>query len=708
MLKQVLYDKEINVTLYRRQKTVPALYKTCVVDSYATREVKGKKMLRLAQTYSELQLPGTVDAAKDLNSTDGAAIEFYEGSKIVLYEGEQETAPGVFVSKYKEIRAAGPTFKYRTLDDMKRGLRPDGSMLHTGDRILITEDNSKWCVNVRGGMTDVKQLYTEVEYTVPSSVMRIGTPNSGMKPDISLSINLLPNQNCYGAVVRIKNLNTDALDIRTWDKMVIEAGYKGTKVFYTCPIFTSYQESPNPDGVTVFEGVTVGVAEDVLTDRQVEIQFNESEMYLEPFIRQVAKGITENIKVTIAIAPELSGHNYPDAPKIQLPKQKVYAQNGVAVLNWLQTIVSEFIQYVTQGTTSVFVQFVDGELTVLPINGPATTPFSTESIINLDMVSSARYNGTALTVIAPWNPRLRPGDLFYMPPQFIYGSRLPNAISPLDYRNEKNLYRCLTMSVEFATVAKTNKMTVLAVPAQWAGELPKTLTTDMPADIFSTLLTEQEGHKDIIQVGSIDKSEVRASSNAEQPAKTESQMIDNNQSILSKWGTWTSLTQSDQTGNCISAVAHYYMYKYGSGPKLQLDEKGHNRQASYYEDKDWLKEQGLDKAIYRFQTSGIRADILWWPLITIGTYWKRYIDNKAHASHNWTKIDPKNPNLIHAGYSLYVPVFPSGDWRSMRTQLSTIKDIWKQAYLDYKDLYPSECKAWRAMYYYLGGTDEFN
>ena len=708
MLKQVLYDREISVTLYRRQKTVPALYKTCVVDSYVTKEVNGKKSLRLAQTYSELQLPGTVDAAKDLNSQDGAAIEFYQGNKIVVYDGEQEVTPGVFTSKYREIRASGPTFKYRTLDEMKRGLRPDGTIFHTGDRMLITEDNTKWCVVVKGGAEDVQQLYTEVEYSVPSSVLRIAAPDAGMKPDISLSISLLPNQNCYGAVVRIKNLNTDALEIRTWDKMVIEAGYKGTKVFYTCPIFSSYQESPNPDGVTVFEGVTVGVAEDILTDRQVEIWFNETEMYLEPFIRQVAKGITENIKVTIAIAPELSGHNYPDAPKIQLPKQKVYAQNGVAVLNWLQSIVSEFVQYVTQGTTSVFVQFIDGELTVLPINGPTTTPLSTESIINLDMVTSARYNGTALNVIAPWNPRLRPGDLFYMPPQFINGSRLPNAISPLDYRNERNLYRCLTMNVEFATVEEINKMTVLATPAQWAGSLPKALTTDMPADIFSTMLTEQKGHSDIIQVGAVDKSEVKASSNAEQPAKVGAQMIDNNQSILTQWGTWTSITQSEQAGNCVSAVSYYYMYNYGGGPKLQLGEKGHERQANYYEDKSWLKEQGLNKAVYRFQSSGIGAATLWWPLITIGTYWKRYLDNKAHASHNWSKVDPKNPDFIEEGRSLYIPVFPSGSWRDIRPQLAAIKDIWKQAYLDYKDLYPSVCRAWRAMYYYLGGTDEFN
>ena len=151
MLKQVLYDKEISVTLYRRQKIVPALYKTCVVDSYTTKEVNGKKSLRLAQTYSELQLPGTVDAAKDLNSQDGAAIEFYQGNKIVVYDGEREVTPGVFTSKYREIRASGPTFKYRTLDEMKRGLRPDGTIFHTGDRILITEDNTKWCVVVRGG-----------------------------------------------------------------------------------------------------------------------------------------------------------------------------------------------------------------------------------------------------------------------------------------------------------------------------------------------------------------------------------------------------------------------------------------------------------------------------------------------------------------------------------------------------------------------------
>ena len=485
--------------------------------------------------------------------------------------------------------------------------------------------------------------------------------------------------------------------------MVITAGYRtGTKVIYNCPIFTSYIESPNPDGITVFEGLTVGSAEDVLTDRYLAIDFVQEDITLERLIRDVAKGISDNIQVELAL-----GKVYTQQ-MLKVTKQRVYAQNGMAVLNWLQTFVSEYVAAATGNETTVLVQLIDNTLSVIAINGVNETPQLLENVVNLDMVTGASFAGTALTVIAPWNPSLRPGDLFFMPPQFINGSKLPNSISITDYRNEHNLYRALTISVEFATVESTNKMTILAVPAQWAGRLPDNKTTEMPADVYGEIITEiyQRTNKPV-EVGDLGQVELFDLRDAKQEQKTGIDFIDNSENILSIWDSWTSVTQRAGTGSCISMIARFYLYTMIGGPSL-VEGKGNNRERSYYEDKEWLQKNVGKLPVTYFQNTGISGQYLWWPLITAATYWRRKKDIEAGVNHNWTKIYLNNPDFIQEGKSVYIPQFPEGSWRSNRSKFIKVRDIWKDAYNSYKDLYGDSCKIWRAMYYYLGGTDELN
>lgn len=713
MFEQLLYDKVISVTLFRQAKKTPSRYAVANKDSYMESTVHGRKVIRNAVSEKSGLVYSVLKTDKQGNPTDiqweGSTykqvglIEFYEGDYREVFDGyKNSNTPGVYVERYKRIYARGHRYTLQTRDDMKLGIRPDGSPFETGDKIRIVEDGSTWNVYKEGSTSSA---YEERVIELPAQVLELKCTEQGLKPDISLKINLLPAQNCYGATLRIKNFSLDPLNIRYWDRMVIVAGYRtGKKAVFNCPIYSSYLESPNPDGVLVFEGLTVGQAEDVLNDRYLTISFKQEQISLETLIRDVAAGISSNIEVKIALDDELK------QATVVVSKQKVYAQNGTAVLNWLQSFVSNFVEQYTDGITTTFMQLVGDKLEVIAINGRNEIPVNWENIVNLDMVTGATFSGTALTVEAPWNPDLRPGDLFFMPPQFINGLRLPNSIPVDSYRNASNLYRALTISLEFASTDTINKMVIVAVPAQYAGELPDKKITEMPADIYGQLLTEKYKKEDKeIPVGGEDAEEVEKLRDAQQNEKTGNDFIDEGDNIITQWGknAWTTITQSSYTGSCISMIASYYLYEMIGGPSL-TEGQGNKRQRRYNEPKSWLKDQHRQKAIDHYQNTGCSAQYLWWPLITLGTYWRREMDIEQGVDNNWTKIYPENPNFIDIGKSVYVPVFPDGNWEDNRARLASIKDIWKYAYLTYKDLYEDSSKVWRAMYYYLGGIDELD
>lgn len=700
MNEQVLYDKEISVTFYREPRDTEPTYQVSAIQGYREDVIKNKKVLgatagtRLKTTALGYVYPTTV------------RLEFYEGSKRRIFAGYKKKR-GKEYAVYRTIRATGNLYKFDTIEDMKRGTRPDGSLFRTGDRIRIKENNTIWNVYVATGSPDISidRNVVETEEEL-ATVLYLNSTNEGLKPDMSLSISLLPGQNCYNAILKVRNLILADRDIRSWTRMVIHAGYRtGPKATYTCPIFASYIEEPNPDGITVFEGLTVGVAEGVLHNRFTEITFVQTKMTLLDLTTQVARGISPNIEVECAIDDEIMN------TEITMSKQTVYAQNGIAILNWLQTTISQFIQNISQRNSedgshiSAFLQLDGTVLQIIALNGPNKMPSRVENIISLDMVSGATFNGTALTVIAPWNPALQPGGLFYMPPEFINGSKLPNVLPADDYRNSENLYRALTMSVAFASAENTNKMEILAVPAQWAGQLPENKSTSMRADLLAQSLSKTIENR--ITVGNVNSEEVENVNNIKpQEDDTGKKMFDVNRDLIAQWGVWTTLSVDSTKGNCLSQILEYYFFYDPNGPRL-AEGKGDATQSSFYKSQDYFKDKGYTKAITYFQNTGCKANILWWPLTVVGTYWRREMDEKSKVSNNWSKIDILNPNKIQEGRALYIPVW-AGSWESQLSKLTLIRDIWKWAYIEYGTLYPELRKVWRAMYYYLGGTDELN
>lgn len=713
MDRQILYDKIIDVTLYRPPHVTEATYTTQVVQGYSETVLDGRKLLYSAQETSE------GDKGLGGTSPSSANIAFYESSTYKVFTGYRELPDGTAKAVYKKLKYSGRTFKVDTIEQMKTGFSKEGVLFSTGDRIRVKENGTTWSVFARWDFQgkEAETIVTEESIEEPAEILHIQCTDAGLKPDMALSINLLPGQNCYGAVLKIRNLNLDSIDIRQWSRMVIKAGYRtGAKAQYTCPIFTSYIESPNPDGITTFEGITVGTAEDILNNQPIEIVFHSSKMDLYTLISEIAPAISPGLKVDIAIGDEIVKANADKSNLISIEEQTVYAQNGMAVLNWLQTTVSKFVEELTRNEdtgeyTSVFMQIIDNKLEVIALNGPNKMPERVRQVVNLDMVTGATFNGTALTVEAPWNPALQPGGLFYMPPEFINGSKLPNILSDKDYRNEDNLYRALTMSVAFASVEGTNKMTVLAVPAQWAGELPSNRATDMRGDLFAAAMAAgslavdpgkrvvvgDTGSKDAASVNSINKQDA-----------TNKNMFDKFDKLISTWGgsgSWINETIDVTKGYCLSTIIEYYLFSSDRGPHL-ITGKGNGKQSAYWKPKKDFEDEGNQLATRFFQDAGCKANVVWWPLVVVGTYWKKKIDDKAGASNNWDSISITNPNLIHENKDLFMPIFT--EWSQMLNKLKQIKDIWKFAYQEYKELYPDLCKTWRAMYYYLGGAGELD
>lgn len=701
MNNQILYDKVISVTLYRPPHTYNNKYTIQTVSGYSETVIGNNKILYNydSRYYSE----DMKQKAMGGKNPGLVGIEFYEGDNPKIFTGYSTKQGGKTFETYKTIPRSGNTYFVKNIEQMKTG-RSGGNLFKTGDRIRVKSDNSIWTAVVGEGFTGVNPNNHEINYTTeePAETLTIDCTDSGLKPDMALSINLLPGQNCYNAILKIRNLNLEGKDIRLWSRMVITAGYRtGATATYTCPIFASYIEEPNPDGITVFEGITVGVAEGILNNRYTEIIFRQEKMRLIDLTTQVAKGISESVTVECAIDDSIMNQ------EITMSKQTVYAQNGAAILSWLQTTISQFIQNISTQNggekISAFLQLVDNKLQIIALNGPNKTPDNIESIVSLDMVSGATFNGTALTVVAPWNPALQPGNLFYMPPEFINGSKLPNVLPAEDYRNEDNLYRALTIAVSFASVENTNKMEVLAIPAQWAGQLPNEATTSMTADTLAQVLNKDVTNPNTIFVGDAGAKEIGSVNKKVEEKKTGKKTFDESSDLIGLWGTWTSTIADEAKGNCLSMILEHYLFDDPNGPHLVPRTKGTNNQSSYYEDREYFRNNAL--ALSHFQTSGCKANTLWWPITMVGTYWRKRKDDEAAVSNNWADVDINNPDKIPMNKALYIPVWgPS--WESMLSKMQQIKDIWKWAYLEYSKLYGELSVMWRAMYYYLGGTDD--
>jgi len=111
------------------------------------------------------------------------------------------------------------------------------------------------------------------------------------------------------------------------------------------------------------------------------------------------------------------------------------------------------------------VHISDGILVIFCTDGYYSTD---EAIVNLNCISSATLNAGIMNVTAPWYPPLIPGAIIKVSREYIDGSDLPNVIDVDELMGVDNLYRVLTMDVEFSSIGTANTMKITSIPLKYA------------------------------------------------------------------------------------------------------------------------------------------------------------------------------------------------------------------------------------------------
>lgn len=315
-------------------------------------------------------------------------------------------------------------------------------------------------------------------------VLRIETSKSGLKPTMSMDVQLIPGQSCYQCVLRIVNLNIPVIDLQDIEEAVITAGYltyteptgplntAKSSMTIKCPVFSAYVEKPNPDGITVINCLCVGTITGAFEARTIPVHIYRDvswqELIKAIFDKVGAEGYSDVLKT---LPPEVLSARIVGVEEGQ---KNCYATSGYALIMWLGREIYNWGKNCTPPLDIRTIVF-DRVVKIINVSPDAQSSVSdAEFIVDLDMVNSASFTGTALDVEAPWNPSLLPGGLFYMPAAYYSAEKNYREINRLDYVGSGDLYRVITMSISFNTVEDTNTMQVRALPVQY---LPNNFNT---------------------------------------------------------------------------------------------------------------------------------------------------------------------------------------------------------------------------------------
>lgn len=596
------------------------------------------------------------------------------------------------------VSAVGPVYRYRLTNpehkaNFDMGRRPDGSYLQAGDKLLVN-DGGRFSTYHIIEQKDPSTTKSGAEYTVTNRIS-IKCPRQGRKPGISFSVNLLQGMNCYEMTLKICNLNLD-VDIRKITRVEVKAGYRteGFTQTFNCPVFSSYIESPNPDGVTVFKCLAVGTTNVFTESRPFSIHYLGGSVTVGKTIEAVSLGV--GLTPRNLLLPE-----YNDL-EIKMTAMNTVAENASALIDWLRKVVTQRIALAdgergTDGDPQVIVQqdtnrnlfvYCANRKNVEDKNG-ITTPV-------LDAVKGASFNGVALTVKAAWNPTITPGTTFIMKPSIINGANLPNVLSEYDYGNEESRsykYRCITASISFSTTGSENEMSILAIPIKYmdtdTSSDPSVVTIEKMAQTLYNRYKVKVKYE--ISLGSADASNLGAKS-ADQKVVTTQEVASRNMFDID-----TKLVFGDiqeymvVKGDCMSEIAKKF-YVNGNrcyAPRIDIPKKGKEPDLSVL----------TDSTKY---IGDIGAQHLW-PLIAVHTYNQYKLAEQAQAALNKYesfKYIETNPNYVSEGKIVTIPRINSLD------DIKPLRNIFKYAAETYKDVegYSYFIEAWTALYYYLGGS----
>ncbi len=544
------------------------------------------------------------------------------------------------------------------------------------------------------------------------SKLEIKTTSSGLKPDIDFEIKMLLGQNCYDATVKVRNCMR-LPDIRSYDFMDIKAGYKYSNfstsektTTFSIAIFTAYQESPNPDGTTVFRGLTVGQIGGLLTTRPISFT-SHREMPVWEFIQAVAYGASgfidsghyDQVRVLGPDPGVLTVNSkLPTALKgLKVPPQTRIANNGPALLAWAYDLLYEMFKGV--GYTYVQ-QIYNGSLFVGVLEASEQLK-TTERVVNICSVYSASFTAQILNLSAPWDPLITPGTIVRVNANYYTAGVTPQdmdimsvaqpagLVTAKEAADGVGLYRVLTSNLQFSTCQDANKMDLVLVPITYMQSNPD---TDVGIDIYTHManvvstVSETSDPVNIV-IG-------------EQLADTSTQNI---------WGKKLKGTYAIKTNTLLVGTTFSQL-----GLQYYDSDSGHSEGASLWlsrstYNKDYVVDIAADGSLVYGKNPDIKVGVLSgkcnaWPIILQATY------AAYKAGDTAAKVDIDDPDTLPAGTRVYVPEL-SDTKDAAINQLKPDKELFK-AMGDYYKARIGTYKTWAKdtairmynMYLVLGGT----
>lgn len=228
-----------------------------------------------------------------------------------------------------------------------------------------------------------KLIDVELIDTVRKSSTFIRCPTKGVKPQIEISGTIESNDVVNAFEVRITNFYPDDVT-RDYQQIRVYAGYENDKsVVFEGSIVAMYTETPGPDRVTVIYCNTANMA--AWSDAAVQLSLDPG-FSLTQAVTKIAQALKYDYQIDLKANAALS--------KIR------WDFNGSArqAITELENFFPEFKLVVANNRITV--------LSDSSVKRTFRLPY---------LKTPAQFGGQGCTLVAPWNPNIKPGDFVTFP-----------------------------------------------------------------------------------------------------------------------------------------------------------------------------------------------------------------------------------------------------------------------------------------------------
>ena len=269
-------------------------------------------------------------------------------------------------------------------------------------------------------------------------------PRSGIKPNVEIYVELLPNMNTNKMTLKIINMYSE-VNIAKYKYVRVIAGYgsvEGKYAIFAGEILNCYIEKPNPEGTTVFSCVLGSVSQFLGNEEPVEITIPDKSD-INTVVSTIATAF--NIKGICNLPPDWSATT-------MITNGSTYTfANALTMQTWLKSSLDNIAE--ANKLSKLFVAVTDNTIYISPM----TVKYIGQETIILDKITTAYFTGGNIVVTAPWNPSLTTGKLFQMDTKYFRGR-----MGQLFVAGDKKLFNPYLIKLSFSTT-NLNSMEVNAV-----------------------------------------------------------------------------------------------------------------------------------------------------------------------------------------------------------------------------------------------------